>query len=277
MKGDRRFAFGRNWASFARRVEEDHLVEAQRSLEQLLNVSSLAGMRVLDIGCGSGLFTVAATRMGADVAAFDFDPESVATTKRLANRFDTRVHQIGRGDVLDDEFLSSLGQFDIVYSWGVLHHTGRKWDAIENAVGLVAPGGRLAIAIYNDQGFASRAWRVVKLTYVALPQPFQPLLVAGIVIPYELMLLARDVARFRPQDFVRRWTDYRWKRGMSRIHDHVDWIGGYPFEVATPERITAFVESHGLVLQRTTRSRGHGNNGFVFAKPLSFADGAIPP
>lgn len=277
MKWDRRFAFGRNWASFAKKVDDGHLREAQRSLEQLLGRSSLTGKRALDVGCGSGLFAVAATRMGARVTAFDFDPESVETTKRLAHQFEIPVHHISRGDVLDRAFIATLGQYDIVYSWGVLHHTGRMWNAIGNTIGLVAPGGLLAIAIYNDQGFASRVWRVIKRTYVALPRWLQPLLVGSIVIPYELTLLARDVARLRPQDFMRRWTGYRSKRGMSRIHDHVDWIGGYPFEVATPERIITFVESHGLMLQRTIRNQGHGNNEFVFMRPVSSFDFAVRP
>jgi 2-polyprenyl-3-methyl-5-hydroxy-6-metoxy-1,4-benzoquinol methylase len=274
MRDAPRFEFGKNWSSFARNVDERHVVEAQRSLERLLGVSSLTGKRFLDIGCGSGLFTVAASRMGAHVVSFDFDPRSVATTQRLAERFKTPVQSVCRGDVLDDGFLAKLKQYDVVYAWGVLHHTGRMWDAIENAAGLVAPGGVLAIAIYNDQGRISKAWRAVKRAYVALPRPMRPLLVTGIVVPYEAILLFRDVFRLRPQDSMARWTAYKSKRGMSRIHDHVDWIGGYPFEVATPERITSFVELLGLSHQRTIRNRGRRNNEFVFRRPAESLGGA---
>lgn len=266
MKNAPRFEFGKNWSNFAKRVDERHVLEAQRSLEILLGVQSLAGKSFLDIGCGSSLFTVAASRMGANVAAFDFDQASVETTQRLAKRFGVPVSSITRGDVLDEEFLATLGQHDVVYAWGVLHHTGRMWDAIANATHLVSAGGILAIAVYNDQGRISDAWRVVKRVYVASPRPLRPLLVAGIVIPFESALFARDVARMRPGDFIARWVDYKAKRGMSRIHDHVDWIGGYPFEVATPAGITAFVESHGLRRRSCRLHDGHRNNEFVFIK-----------
>lgn len=266
MSDGDRFAFGRNWQSFARNVDDNRLAEAEASLRDLLGVSDLESTSFLDIGCGSGLFTVAASRMGAQVTAFDFDADSVATARELAARFDVHVEWLAQGDVLDQNLLDELDRFDVVYSWGVLHHTGSMWQAIENAAAFARPGGLLAIAIYNDQGFASRAWSRVKRFYVWLPRSLKPMLVAAIVVPYETILLARDFLRLRPKDFVTRWSRYSKKRGMSRLHDHIDWIGGYPFEVAKPEEIISFLESHDFEHRRTIPSTGHANNQFLFSR-----------
>ena len=112
-----------------------------------LGTSDLAGRTFLDIGCGSGLFSLAALQLGAKVHSFDYDPDAVATTRQLRDRYapdsDWRVEQ---GSVLDSSLISRLGQFDIVYSWGVLHHTGALWEALDAACRLVAPGG-LAVRV----------------------------------------------------------------------------------------------------------------------------------
>lgn len=271
VKGNRvnanhRFAFGKNWQSFARRVDEDRLMEAEASLRNLFDVTSLKGRRFLDIGCGSGLFTVAASRLGAQVTAFDFDPDSVATTRALVQRLSSAVEGVTQGDVLDRTLLTELDRFDVVYSWGVLHHTGNMWQAIENAAEFTRPGGVLAIAIYNDQGRVSRIWRRVKQTYVRLPWALRPALILAIVLPYETSLLLQDLARRRPQDFVRRWSRYRHKRGMSRLHDHIDWIGGYPFEVARPQDIVDFLQARGFRHRKTLPASGRANNQFVFSR-----------
>lgn len=272
MSGGKRFAFGRNWRSFARHVDESRLFEAEASLRNLLGVMDLEGQSFLDVGCGSGLFTVAARRMGAQVTAFDFDADSVVTARELAARFDVHVEWLAQGDILDQNLLDELDRFDVVYSWGVLHHTGSMWQAIGNAGAFARPGGLFAIAIYNDEGFVSRVWSYVKRFYLWLPRPFRPLLVAAIVVPYETALLARDLARLRPKDFVKRWSRYSEKRGMSRLHDHIDWIGGYPFEVASPQQIVSFVETLGFEHLRTILATGRANNQFVFARRIASDD-----
>ena len=69
------------------------------------------------------------------------------------------------GSALDATYLAGLGGFELVYSWGVLHHTGAMWQALENAAIPVVDGGRLFVAIYNDQGWISGYWRAVKRLY----------------------------------------------------------------------------------------------------------------
>ena len=150
-----RFSFGANWQSFVNKaLTPERINDAVDSLRSFFGTNDFEGQTFLDIGCGSGLFSLAARKLGAKVHSFDLDPLSVACTTELKRRYfpEDRKWTIDQGDVLDVDYLNSLGQFDLVYSWGVLHHTGAMWQALENVVPLVAEGGKLFISIYNDQG-----------------------------------------------------------------------------------------------------------------------------
>src|SRR6476620_5141731 len=126
-----RFEFGEHWSSFLRLVDEERVHAAEVSLAEMLGRDDLSGQRFLDIGCGSGLFSLAARRLGARVHSFDYDRQSVACTVHLRERF--FAHDAGwtvqQGSALDADYLASLGQFEVVYSWGVLHHTGNMQRA----------------------------------------------------------------------------------------------------------------------------------------------------
>lgn len=266
-----RFAFGKNWRQFLSVLNDDRIALAEQSVRDLLQVGDLRGMRLLDIGSGSGLFSLAARRLGADVTSFDYDADSVACTKELRRRYfrDDEAWTISQGSVLDDSFLQQFGQFDIVYSWGVLHHTGNMWKAFENVVPLIADNGRLAISIYNDQGGWSRRWLKIKQVYNALPAFLQPLFAMVVMGSRELKYLLLDTIRLRPWAYFRNIRDYSKQslRGMSYWYDLKDWIGGYPFEVARPEEVFGFFRDRGFVLQNlTTVAGGHGCNEFVFQK-----------
>ncbi|MEM9644557.1 MAG: class I SAM-dependent methyltransferase [Planctomycetota bacterium] len=272
--GRDRFGFGENWRSFLEQLDEERIDQAVDSMIGLLDlesapqVFSLAGKRMLDLGSGSGLFSLAAHRLGAEVLSIDYDAQSVACTEHLqqshANESKWEVRQ---GSALDDAMLSSLEPFDLVYSWGVLHHTGDMWKAIDNASGCVAPGGRLVLSIYNDQGAASRRWLAIKKLYNRLPPFCRPLWVAGVAGFYEsIFALARLKNGRNPLPFAD-WRAKKKDRGMSAWHDWVDWVGGLPFEVATPERVIAFLESRGFAIERTQLvGKGWGCNEFVFTR-----------
>lgn len=165
-KGER-FAFGANWARFLSVLSEERISEAERSLLGMLGESSLEGKTFLDVGSGSGLFSLAARRLGAKVRSFDFDSNSVACGEELKRRYfpDDASWEISTGNALDPEWLASLGQWDVVYSWGVLHHTGAMWEALANVAPMVKSEGKLFISIYNDQGRRSRIWHWVKKRY----------------------------------------------------------------------------------------------------------------
>jgi 2-polyprenyl-6-hydroxyphenyl methylase/3-demethylubiquinone-9 3-methyltransferase len=219
-QGDR-FEFGENWKRFLSALDDERIAEAGKSLKQMLKVGDLQGKNFLDIGSGSGLFSLAARRLGAKVHSFDYDPQSVACTQELKRRYfpDDANWAIERGSVLDVHYLTSLGQFDIVYSWGVLHHTGAMWQALGNASLPVANGGYLFIAIYNDQGTQSQLWCKVKQTYCS--GIVGKTLVLALFLPYFIFKgLAADLVRGKSP--IARYTTYKKSRGMSLVHDWYD-------------------------------------------------------
>lgn len=259
LRSGERFAFGANWRRFLDELTPARVDGAARSLQQMLSVSTLAGRTFLDVGSGSGLFSLAARRLGARVRSFDYDPECVACTRELRHRLggDDPDWTIDRGSILDDDFTAGLGRFDIVYAWGSLHHTGDMWRAIDRTAALVAPGGRLFLAIYNDQGWRSSAWRVVKRLYVSSAAGRVIVTAAAMPVFWLREQLARAIGRRRDQVRL---------RGMSPARDWADWLGGYPFEVATPHAITVFHQARGFVLERTETTRRLGCNQFVFVR-----------
>ena len=273
MSGSDHFEFGANWSAFLRTVNEERIAAATGSLRKLFVMERLDCQRFLDVGSGSGLFSLAAQRLGASVISFDYDPQSVACTEELKRRFgDTKEWQIVRGSALDEEFLTSLGEFEVVYAWGVLHHTGQMWTAIDLVSQRVKSGGLLCLAIYNDQQYISRAWRGVKRIYQRLPRAMQPLYVSAIGCALFLKRLAmtllacllRLVSLRNPLVPIQNWLGERQARWMHAWYDLVDWIGGWPFEVARPEEVFRFLRDRGFTLIELTTCGGHGCNEFVF-------------
>ncbi len=260
-----RFDFGSNWARFVERVGESQIAAAEEELKHMLGVDRLDGQRFLDAGSGSGLSSLAACRMGATVVSFDHDRGSVASTSELRERFaDADKWTVTAGSILDEGFLRGLGTFDVVYSWGVVHHTGAMWKAVDNLMPLVAPGGTFFIAIYNDQGWKSRVWRRVKKVYNASPRLVRYGLVAAVAIPLWGFKIARDALHGTP---LKSWKQYYTTRGMSPVTDVVDWVGGYPFEVASPGKVIDYCRKRGFDEVHTSSvGKRLGCNEFVFRR-----------
>ncbi len=268
IKSGSRFKFGNNWKRFLRVLNEDRILQAENSLKEFLDPDLFDGKTFLDIGCGSGLSSLVAKRLGAKVTSFDFDPQSVACTQELKSRYfpeDTEWN-IFEGSALDLNFIKSLGTFDIVYSWGVLHHTGAMWDALRNAKIPTKEGGRLFIAIYNDAGEMTDKWKEIKIIYNKLPTFLQLPYAIYIWAPHEYKSFKSFLKSKKIHKYFRQWTEHKKTRGMSRWHDIVDWIGGHPYENAKADELIKFYENDGYKLLKIIPNDGIGNHQIVFQR-----------
>jgi 2-polyprenyl-3-methyl-5-hydroxy-6-metoxy-1,4-benzoquinol methylase len=219
------FAFGDNWKSFAKTVDDRHLQAACDGLLDLFDADTLLDATVLDIGCGSGLHAVAAAKLGAKVLAVDLDPMCIKTTKLLVEKFGVEDSVEVRELSVLDLPNANLPKFDVVYSWGVLHHTGAMWDAIGCGADRVRSGGLYAIAIYR-RPLLCPAWKVEKRIYKSLPRLAQQVVKHTFLTVSDcgLLLKGRMPHRYRREYYAR--------RGMTVGHDAHDWLGGYPYESA---------------------------------------------
>ncbi len=271
VKNGQRFEFGSNWSKFLVNLDDQRVKLAEQSIVRMLGVGDLSGKRFLDIGSGSGLFSLAARRLGASVHSFDYDPRSVACTEEVKRLYypSDRSWIIEQGSVLNKDYLLELGRWDIVYSWGVLHHTGAMYEALNNSCELVCDGGLIFISIYNYQQIMTPFWSFLKRFYNRSPKALRWL----ILLPSLVILWGPrtfyDLFRFKPFYTWRNYAQHS-MRGMSPWRDVVDWVGGYPFEVAKPEEIFHFFHDKGFTLKNLVTCGGKlGCNEFVFQKNIN--------
>ena len=250
------FDFGANWEEFSkRRIDRQRLEMACESLQFLLEKKSLAGKSFLDVGCGSGLFSIAAHQLGArKVVGIDVNPRCIETSQAnrdlLAPGSTIEFHV---ASALEPEQLKRFGKFDFVYAWGSLHHTGAMWNAVHNVSGCVAPEGILVMAIYNKH-VTSPVWKSIKWIYNQVPglvQGFMILMFAGIIYVAKLLVTGTN-------PLIK-------ERGMDFWFDVIDWVGGYPYQYATYREVESFVTNQGFEMRRyISATVPTGCNQFVF-------------
>ena len=261
-----RFEFGKNWIKYLEDFNDTKLKNAEASLKEMLDVKTLAGKSFLDVGSGSAIFSLAAKKLGANVTSIDYDPNCISCAVNLKNQFYKNDESwiILEGSAIDKDFMNSLGQFDVVYSWGVLHHTGDMWNALDFIDQNVNENGKLFISIYNDQGYISRIWKLIKKLYVTTPTFLRFIIVLPSLIVLWGPISLRDIIVLKP---FATWREYNKNRGMAAFRDLLDWVGGYPFEVASPDKIFLFYKQKNYTLNNiVTVLGGHGCNQYVFQK-----------
>jgi 2-polyprenyl-6-hydroxyphenyl methylase/3-demethylubiquinone-9 3-methyltransferase len=261
----RRFGFGRNWKHYSKLIDPARLEKAEKHLQDRFKVEKFNG-NFLDIGSGSGVFSAAALNLGANVKAFDYDINSVETSKKIIAAFakGKTNWEVSRGDILTPDHNQDISQSDYIYAWGVLHHTGDMKLAIETIASNASIGTRWVIAIYNDLGKKSVTWTKLKKLYVRVIL-LRPFLLVYAYCRFWAKQQINSLIHFR-NPFTS-WRDYTIdSRGMSAWYDLIDWAGGYPFEVATPDWIVAKIEPFGWEIQEIWRNNAVGNNEFLFIK-----------
>lgn len=265
-EGEMRFGFGANWADYVKkhyseervRISSDHLLG-------FVKLPSLAGMSFLDIGCGSGIHSLAAWKAGASrVVSFDYDANSVATTRALHDMCGRPENwTVLEGSVLDPEFVGALPKSDLVYSWGVLHHTGRMWDAVRSAARCIGDGGMFYIALYSKDVYVSppyQYWLDVKREYNRSGTLKKRVM--------EWRYAWRDSIKghlLTGKNPLAHMKNYKQSRGMSYWHDVRDWLGGYPMEFAGNKETELFCRDE-LGLKLVHVKAGEGNTEFLFRR-----------
>jgi 2-polyprenyl-6-hydroxyphenyl methylase/3-demethylubiquinone-9 3-methyltransferase len=254
------FSFGENWKNFLTTVGEEEIKKAEKEIKTWLGENGVNGKRVIDIGCGSGIHSSVLYSMGAkELVSFDYDKNSVEATTQVWKKADSPSHwHVVRGSVLDKDYLKTLGKFDIVYSWGVLHHTGEMWKAIENSIDLVNDKGEYWIAIYIDGPNYQK--------HLDLKRKYNKASAFGkkiMVYQYILRLMVGRLLKGKNPFSWNKKTD----RGMNIYHDIIDWLGGLPYEVASRKEIEDFCNKRGLQLKRTEDAQFEGGCSiYLFAK-----------
>jgi 2-polyprenyl-6-hydroxyphenyl methylase/3-demethylubiquinone-9 3-methyltransferase len=255
-----KFSFGENWKSFSDKALTDKRIrEARHAFAELTNGIELKNKKFMDIGFGQGLALFLCAEYGALAHGIDIDPicnDAITSTHRFFASLSRPITQVA--SILDEKFVDdqqALGGYDVVHSWGVLHHTGDMKRAFKNIARLVKPGGYLMIAIYN-KSWTSPIWKAVKIIYNQVPSLLQYAMV------WVLYLL-----NFLREPFLKKKRNIASSRGMELFHEIRDWLGGYPYEYATREEVLRAFAEHGFVKVKVIPSVGWtGCNQFVLCR-----------
>ena len=262
---DRRFEFGKNWSDFIQKHFSAEAIDiSKQHILKFMNRPNLNDLGVLDIGCGSGLHSIAMLRAGAkSVHCFDYDANSVVTTRYLRELVGKPANwTVEQGSVLDDAFIERLPLYDLVYSWGVLHHTGEVWRAIRNAASRVKPRGLFYIALYSADVHVdptAEFWLAVKRRYVSSGWMTRRLMELWYIYRFQL-----DRNLLNLPKFLRRAREYKKNRGMNYYIDIRDWLGGWPMEFVYDQEAIDFCNKLGFKLMEI--ATGQANTEFLFIR-----------
>ncbi len=260
------FEFGENWKNYSKTIDQKRINSAIEGVKKLFP-DGLAGKTFLDIGCGSGLHSLAALSLGAaSVTAVDIDENSVSTTQELLTKY-------APGSEMEPRRLrlfSTRRQMRLARSTssipGVCCITPATCGEQSNVqLNFVNSGGQFAIAIYSATSCDSM-WKAEKKFYSRAPRPIQWTIWQ---IYMAAFLTAKTLLGRNPISYVRNYSEMR---GMNFSHDAHDWLGGYPYETATATEIhdrickMGFTEKRSFPLPVSRGLFGSGCHEFVFQK-----------
>ena len=270
IKRGKRFRFGNNWENFVdNNLDDKSIKEAISCTKKILDESgiNIKDKRIIDIGCGSGLFSLVALELGAKfVMSFDFDPDSVNCTNFLlkSRNFDQEKYKCIEGSILEDSFIKDLGKYDLVYSWGVLHHTGNLFKALKNASSLVNEDGLIFISLYQKTIF-DPFWKIEKKFFSSSSKSIQ------LFICKAWMLVLRFLYTIKGKSFNKVVSNYFMNRGMNFYNDVYDWLGGYPYEGIDTKECVKYFKNIGFknkLLKKRSKffAITSGCNEYIFSK-----------
>ena len=253
------FSFGKNWMDLNRHITQEEINKAKDDLVYWIGLENIQNKRILDLGSGSGIHSLGFLELGAgEIVSFDYDPNSVtATTEHWVKKGNPANWKVMHGSILDKDFIQQLGHFDLVYSWGVLHHTGKMWEAINNALTLVKKGGLFYLTIYKDDNY-SASIRLKEKYNAASPAGKKAMVSSEI-----LKIMLKRTLRFK-NPFT--WNQ-KLERGMNIYHDLIDWLGGLPYEAANEDEMLKWGINNNLQLKRILCKGNYGScNYYLFQK-----------
>jgi len=228
----------------------------------LMNNENISGKTFLDIGFGQGLSLLNATTLGAKTVGCDINPKCKEVLELNKQKYpalkDTTIPVVV-GSITEKETVERIktynNKFDIVHSWGVLHHTGKMWKSIDICSDLVNNNGELIISIYNKH-WSSASWKLIKWFYNISPQFIRWFMIK---IFYLIIMIAKFLVTMQ--------NPLKKERGMNFYYDIIDWIGGYPYEYATLDEITDYICKKGYVLISKKKAQvPTGCNEFIFRR-----------
>lgn len=259
---DKRFGFGKNWSKFIEtKFNEERVKSSIDVFCEFTGLSDLSGKTFIDVGCGSGLHSLAASRLKAKrIFSFDFDPHAVAISKLLRKRENFKNEWlIEEGSILDHDFVQKLGNYDFVYSWGVLHHTGAVWKAISNTCELVKADGDMYLALYSlDVQPRAEFWLEVKQKYVKAGKLKRLYMEQWYFFKF---VYNSNISRHLKGRLAK---GPKRARGMDLLTDVRDWLGGWPMEFVYDQEVIDFVNKRGFEL--TNIDKGKACTEFLFRK-----------